>query len=76
MMAAGAVRIKQIVAKWKDENGKQYILFRCGRCGELMLQRQEDNLQTTVVLGEDCVVTLRTLPPHPHQFTAVALPEA
>ncbi|MGZ3638015.1 MAG: cytidine deaminase family protein [Ktedonobacterales bacterium] len=76
MVTAGEVRIKQIVAVWKDENGGTYILSPCGRCRELIRQLHEDNLQTAVVLGEDHVVTLSTLLPHPNQFTAIELSEA
>lgn len=76
MVTAGEVWIDQIVAIWKDENGRMYILSPCGRCRELIRQLHEDNLQTAVVLGADRIVKLSTLLPHPNQFTVVELPEA
>lgn len=76
MVTAGEVRIKQIVAVWKDEHGGVYVLSPCGRCRELMRQLHAVNLQTEVVLGANHVVMLSMLLPHPNQFTAVELPEA
>lgn len=76
MVTAGELRIMQIVAVWKDDNGGTYIVSPCGRCRELIRQLHEDNLHTAVVLGKDHVVTLSALLPHPHQYIAVELPEA
>ena len=71
MVTAGEFRISQIVAVWKDEQGKIFVLSPCGRCREFIHQIHEENLETNVVLGRDRVVKLRELLPSPDQFTPV-----
>ncbi len=75
MVTAGEVRIETIVAVWKDDSGRLYILSPCGRCREFMRQLDEGNLKTSVVLGENHIVPLGDLLPLPNQFTAIELPE-
>ncbi len=75
MVTAGELRIRQIVAVWKDENAKTFVLSPCGRCREFIRQLHEDNLETEVVLGPDQIVTLSALLPHPHRFTPITLIE-
>ncbi len=60
MVTAGALRIKRIVAVWKDGT----VLPPCGRCREFMRQIHKDNLDTEVILGEGKVVRLRELLPY------------
>jgi cytidine deaminase len=43
--------------------GSRGILAPCGRCRELMIQINPANLDCRIVLGEDRVVSLRTLLP-------------
>ena len=76
MVTAGEFRISQIVAAWKDEKGKLYVLSPCGRCREFMRQMHGENLETNVVLGRDHVVKLRELLPYPDQFMPVELEKA
>jgi cytidine deaminase len=63
MVTAGEYRIAKIVAVWKDEEGKLYVLPPCGRCRLFIEQMHPDNLDTEVVLG-DTSVPLRELLPH------------
>lgn len=51
MITAGESKISKIVALWKDENNKLYILPPCGRCREFMTQI-DDNLNADVILGK------------------------
>jgi cytidine deaminase len=74
MVTAGESRIHRIVAVWKDENGKLFLLSPCGRCREFIRQMDEGNLDTEVILGRDRVVPLRELFPHPSLFTPVDQP--
>lgn len=62
MITAGESGIAQIVAVW----GENTVLPPCGRCRELMYQIDETNLDSTeVILGENTIVKLRDLIPHP-----------
>jgi cytidine deaminase len=71
MVTAGELRIRQIVAVWKDATGASYVLSPCGRCREFIRQMHEENVETDVILGRDTVVKLRELLPHPNLFTPV-----
>jgi cytidine deaminase len=51
MVTAGEYRIATIVAVWRDESGRLFVLPPCGRCRELMRQIDLANLDTEVVLG-------------------------
>lgn len=63
MVTAGESRISKIVAVWGDK----VVLPPCGRCREFMYQIDTMNLACTdVVLGEDSVVKLQELLPHPY----------
>ena len=71
MVTAGEFKIHRIVAVWKDEMGKPYVLAPCGRCREFIRQMHEDNLDTEVVLGRDRIVALHDLLPNSYLFTPV-----
>src|SRR5215469_17011529 len=73
MVTAGEFRISQIVAVWKDEQGRMFVLSPCGRCREFIHQIHEENLETNVVLGRDRMLKLHELLPSPGQFTPVEL---
>jgi cytidine deaminase len=63
MITAGESQIAKIVAVW----GENTVLPPCGRCREFMYEIDEANLATTdVILGEDSVVKLKDLLPHPY----------
>jgi cytidine deaminase len=62
MITDGEQRIRRIVAVLGDGT----ILPPCGRCREFMRQIDENNMDhTEVLLGNDKVVKLRELMPHP-----------
>ncbi|RPI86377.1 MAG: cytidine deaminase [Chloroflexi bacterium] len=62
MITAGESRIAKIVAVW----GENTVLPPCGRCRELMHEIDESNLEhTDVILGENKVIKLKDLLPHP-----------
>jgi len=63
MVTAGEYEIDAIVAVWRDENDRLFVLPPCGRCREFMRQIDEANLDATVVLGLDESVPLRELLP-------------
>ena len=63
MITAGESRIAKIVAVWGDG----VVLPPCGRCREFMYQIDSTNLANTeVILGENKVVKLKDLLPHPY----------
>jgi cytidine deaminase len=63
MVTAGEYAIARIVAVWRDEDGRLYVLPPCGRCREFIRQIDEHNIGTEVVLGRDRVVPLAELLP-------------
>ncbi len=64
MVTAGEYRVARIVAVWRDEAGRLYVLPPCGRCREFVRQIDAFNLDTEVVLGRERSVPLRELLPH------------
>jgi cytidine deaminase len=62
-VTAGEYRIATIVAVWRDDQGRLYVLPPCGRCRELIRQLDEANLDTEVILGEGRRRPLRELLP-------------
>jgi cytidine deaminase len=63
MVTAGEYRITAIVAVWRDEQDRLYVLPPCGRCREFIRQIDPANLETTVILGGQRSVPLRELLP-------------
>jgi cytidine deaminase len=63
MVTAGEYQIAKIVAVWRDEHGRVYVLPPCGRCREFMRQLDGANLDTEIVLGLDRRLRLRELLP-------------
>jgi cytidine deaminase len=63
LITAGESRIARIVAVW----GEDKVLPPCGRCREFMYEIDEANYDSTdVILGENTVVKLKDLLPHPY----------
>ncbi len=63
MITAGETSISRIVAVWGDNT----VLPPCGRCREFMYQIDKTNLASTeVILGENHIVKLQDLLPHPY----------
>jgi cytidine deaminase len=63
MITAGESSISKIVAVWGDG----IVLPPCGRCREFMYQIDNTNFSMTdVILGENRVVKLKNLLPHPY----------
>lgn len=73
MVTAGEYQIEAVVAVWRDEKGRLYVLPPCGRCRELIRQLDSSNLDTHVVLGDGHRRALRDLLPE-HEWPA-PLPE-
>lgn len=63
MVTAGESRIARIVAVWRDDTGRLYVLPPCGRCREFIRQMDDANLGTEVVLGRYESAPLRDLLP-------------
>jgi cytidine deaminase len=64
MVTAREYRVARIVAVWRDETGRSYVLPPCGRCREFIRQIDEFNLNTEVVLDRNRSVRLRELLPY------------
>jgi len=63
MITAGESSISKIVAVWGDNT----VLPPCGRCREFIYEIDKTNLNSTdVILGENSVVKLKELLPHPY----------
>ena len=63
MVTAGEYQIRRIVAVWRDELERLYVLPPCGRCREFIRQIDPTNIDTEIVLGVDRSATLRELLP-------------
>jgi cytidine deaminase len=63
LVTAGEYRITKIVAVWRDEQGRLYVLPPCGRCREFIRQLDPANLDTEVILGDGYRRRLRELLP-------------
>lgn len=63
MVTAGEYRIDKIVAVWRDDSDRLYVLPPCGRCREFIRQIDHANLDAEVVLDRDRSATLRELLP-------------
>lgn len=62
MVTSGEYQIARIVAVWRDEDGRLYVLPPCGRCREFIRQIDPGNLDTEVVLGRTSVALRELLP--------------
>lgn len=69
MVTGGEYRIARIVAVWRDDAGKLYVLPPCGRCRELMRQVDDANIDAQVILGHGRSAPLRELLPA-HEWPA------
>ncbi|MBM4412531.1 MAG: cytidine deaminase [Chloroflexi bacterium] len=57
--------IAQIVAVWRDEHGRVYVIPPCGHCRQAMHDIDPQNIRITqVILSHDRVVPLATLLPY------------
>lgn len=63
MVTAGEYRISRIVAVWRDDEKRLFVLPPCGRCRELIRQLDAANLDTEVILGDGRREPLRALLP-------------
>lgn len=63
MVTAGEYRVSRIVAVWRGEDSRLYVLPPCGRCREFIQQVDPANLDAEVILGRDRRVALRELLP-------------
>ncbi len=63
MVTSGEYRIARIVAVWRDDQGRLYVLPPCGRCREFIRQVDPGNLDTEVVLGAGHSLRLQELLP-------------
>ena len=73
MVTAGEYHITKIVAVWRDEERRLYVLPPCGRCREFIRQIDAANLDAEVILGEDRSQRLRELLPEHSWPTALDL---
>lgn len=64
MITGGEYRIKKIVATWKVERGKTFVISPYGNCRQLMRETDESNLQAEVILDEKKSVLLKELLPY------------
>ena len=64
MITGGEYRLKKIVATWKDERGKTFVISPCGNCRQLISEADESNLEAEVILDEKKSVFLKELLPY------------
>ena len=64
MITDGEYKIKKIVAVWKDENQKVFVIPPCGNCRQFIRETDEENLETEVILDKNKVVKLKELLPY------------
>ncbi len=64
MVTAGEYQIARIVAVWRDEAGRLYVLPPCGRCREFIRQVDDANMDAEVVLGRGRSARLKDLLPY------------
>ena len=64
MITGGEYRIKKIVATWKDDRGKTFVISPCGNCRQLIRETDESNLEAEVILDEKKSVLLKELLPY------------
>lgn len=64
MVTSGEYKIVKIVAVWVSDDDKTYVLPPCGRCREFMIQIDDSNLKTKVILGKDSTALLSELLPN------------
>jgi cytidine deaminase len=63
MVTAGEYHAAAMVAVWRDEDGRLYVLPPCGSCREFLRQVDPANLDTVVLLGNGRTLPLSELLP-------------
>ena len=56
--------IKKIVATWKDKKGIIYVIPPCGSCRQGIMETDEKNLETEIILDKNKTVKLKDLLPY------------
>lgn len=64
MITAGEYRLAKVVAVWKDDDGKVFVIPPCGNCRQLMRELDEANLEAQVILDKDKAIPLKELLPY------------
>jgi cytidine deaminase len=64
MVTAGEYQIARIVAVWRDEADRLFVLPPCGRCREFIRQIDDANVDAEVVLGRERSARLKDLLPY------------
>jgi len=64
MITNGEYEIQKIVAVWKDDKGKVFVIPPCGNCRQLIREVDEKNLNTDVILDKNKTVKLKELLPY------------
>jgi len=64
MITDAVYQIAKIVAVWKDNDDAVHVLSPCGNCRQMMLEMDEENLKTEVILDKDKTVLLEELLPY------------
>ncbi len=64
MVTAGEYQIARIVAVWRDEADRLFVLPPCGRCREFIRQIDDANIDAEVVLGRERSARLKDLLPY------------
>ncbi len=64
MITNGEYKIKKIVAVWKDSDAIVHVISPCGNCRQFILEVNEENLNTEVVLDKNKIMLLKDLLPY------------
>lgn len=65
--------IKSLVAVWKDEKGKTFVIPPCGNCRELIKQVNPDNLNSRIILDLEKDTPLKELLPYHDWWKEVSI---
>lgn len=63
MITQGNYRIKKIVSVWVDANGETNVMVPCIDCRKFMLEVNNENFETEIILGPDKTILLEKLLP-------------
>jgi cytidine deaminase len=71
MLSDGETEIMQVVAVWRDDSGKSFVVAPCGRCRQFITAVSKKNLDTKALVGPAQAVPIRDLLPFHDSYVSV-----